>query len=168
MRTSESIRRVCLVFTILGCVHFILRMYTTFVFVRETHATRKKEAQDLLHSEFCDKSRTFFADCLSAQSEASRVDYFYLHALEETLRMVLEQTYEMLERRTKDAAMSLGIIGCCALAAVLLAGISLERTINNYFERKQMRQLYSEYSSSAPYRMQSSHVIGLHDRPKFD
>ena len=140
-----------------------LHARSTFAAVRVSHAERAAEAAELLP--FCDQSRTefrAFANCHGARREALHGGGILL-ALEETARLLLTDAVDALQRRTRDAVVTLGMTGLLALGALGLAGVALDRRVAAWLQRRDLQRQYREFSEHAKFRNQVHVPIRLRD-----
>lgn len=148
VNVQKIVRNACYVILGLVLLHFFLRMYTTFAAVRSMHIKRRQESIELLASDFCKKSRVF-VDCAAAETDATRVDYFYLHALEETLGILLKESSSIIGMKTKETFYSVGILGMGLLAIVTLGAVYLYR---EYTNRLFLQKMYEDYNMKSHFR----------------
>lgn len=136
-------------FFAVGWLYVALHAHSTFVGVRATQRERRSEARAL--EAYCDASRAdfqAFADCRGARREV-------LHggglaaALEETARSLLADAWDAAQRRTRDAAVTLGMTGLLALGGLGLAALACDRLLTDLLTRRALAREYSRFSAAA-------------------
>jgi hypothetical protein len=151
---STCLFRGVAVISSLGWLYFATHCYNTLSSVLQGQSDQHQEAIRL--KQFCDASVSDFlilANCGAARALVRSPESF-VHALEKTLEVVLDDLAKSVMLRTKEMIVSVGIGTVIVTASALTVGLFIESRVNSWWVQRQLLTQYKKFHRVSNHRQQ--------------